>query len=165
VLIIKPALQLAHTRLLVEPFGHLLAQSALLGHCLGSGFVFESQLDVLHLTAPGVPDFVSHPVGASCVHLPVFKVIAIVCFDGVLLVQSVLKWLQYLLCVKNVMPWHFASSSHDFWHAARSETVSDDSARKTSPAPMSHMFSCVRLLIEMAFVVSFVLSFSHVVLK
>ena len=26
-LIIKPALQLAHTRLLVEPFGHLLAGS------------------------------------------------------------------------------------------------------------------------------------------
>ena len=32
--------------------------------------MFESQLDVLHLTAPGVPDFVSHPVGASCVHVP-----------------------------------------------------------------------------------------------
>ena len=41
-----------------------------MGHCLGLGFVFESQLDVLHRTAPRVPDFVSHPVGASCVHLP-----------------------------------------------------------------------------------------------
>jgi hypothetical protein len=63
VLIINPALQLAHTRLLVEPFGHLLAQSAFLGHCLGSGFVFESQLDVLHLTAPGFSNFVPHLVG------------------------------------------------------------------------------------------------------
>ena len=52
-------------------------------------------------------------------YIPVFKVIAIVFVAGVLLVQSVLKWLQYLLCVKNVIPLHFASSSHDFLHAAR----------------------------------------------
>jgi hypothetical protein len=164
VLIINPALQLAHTRLLVEPFGHLLAQSAFLGHCLGLGFVFESQLDVLHRTAPGVPDFVSHPVGASCVHLPVFKVIAIVFIVGVLLVQPVLKWLQYLLCVKNVMPLHFVSSSHDFLHAARSETSPDDSLRKTSPAFMSHLLSCVRLVIAMASAFPLFLYFSHAVL-
>ena len=107
---------------------------------------------------------VAHAV-AVVQHTPVFNVIAIVFVAGVLLVQSVLKWLQYLLCVKNVIPLHFTSSSHDFLHAARSETSPDDSFRKTSPAFMSHMFSCVRLLIEMAFVVSFVLSFSHVVLK
>ena len=150
--------------------------------------MFESQLDVLHLTAPGVPDFVSHPVGASCVHLPkewvvfndqegeiiktrdktllsllhyqgvgvlvavavvahavavvqyipVFNVIATVCFDGVLLVQSVLKWLQYLLCVKNVMPWHFASSSHDFLHAAMSEVWPDVLPSQFSPWDTSH---------------------------
>ena len=107
---------------------------------------------------------VAHAV-AVVQHTPVFNVIAIVFVVGVLFVHLVLKWLQYLLCVQNVMPWHFASSSHDFLHAARSETVSEDPARKTSPAPMSHMFCCVRLIIEMAFVVSFVSSFSHVVLK
>ena len=101
---------------------------------------------------------VAHPVTVTQ-YIPVFKVIAIVSVVGVLLVQSVLKWLQYLLCVKNVMPWHFASSSHDFLHAARSETVPDDSVRKTSPAFMSHLLCCVRFIIEMAFVVSFVLSF------
>ena len=96
---------------------------------------------------------------------PVFKVIAIVFVVGVLLVQPVLKWLQYLLCVKNVMPLHFASSSHDFLHAARSETPPEDSVRKTSPAFMSHLLCCVRFIIEMAFAVSFVLSFSHMLLK
>jgi len=141
------------------------AQSVYFGHWIATGLVFESQLDVLQVTAPGVPDFVSHPVGSSRIHLPVFKVIAIVFVVGVLLVQSVLKWLQYLLCVKNVMPLHFASSSHDFSHVARSETAPDDSARKTSPAFISHLLCCVRFIIEMAFAVSFVLSFSHVLLK
>ena len=104
---------------------------------------------------------VAHAV-AMVQYIPVFKVIAIVFVVGVLLVQSVLKWLQYLLCVNNVMPWHFASSSHDFLHAARSETLPDDSVRKTSPAFMSHLLCCVRFIIEMAFVVSFaILSFSH----
>ena len=46
---------------------------------------------------------VAHAV-AMVQYIPVFKVIAIVFVVGVLLVQSVLKWLQYLLCVKNVMP-------------------------------------------------------------
>ena len=107
---------------------------------------------------------VAHAV-AVVQYTPVFKVIAIVFVVGVLLVQPVLKWLQYLLCAKNVMPWHFASSSHDFLHAARSDASPDDSLRKTSPAFMSHLLSCVRLFIEMAFIFSFVLSFSHVVLK
>merc|ERR1711900_105797 len=51
-------------------------QSSVLGHCLGPGFVSGSQLDVVQLTAPGVPDrpaptphlFVAHPVGSPCTH-------------------------------------------------------------------------------------------------
>ena len=107
---------------------------------------------------------VAHPVTVTQ-YIPVFKVIAIVFVAGVLLVQSVLKWLQYLLCVKNVIPLHFASSSHDFLHAARSEASPEDSFRKTSPAFMSHLLCCVRFIIEIAFALSFVLSFSHVPLK
>ena len=76
---------------------------------------------------------VAHPVTVTQ-YIPVFKVIAMVFVVGVLLVQSVLKWLQYLCCESNVMPLHFASSSHDFLHAARSEASPDDSFRKTSPA-------------------------------
>ena len=94
-------------------------------------------------------------------HIPGFNVMAIVFVVGVLFVHLVLKWLQYLLCVQNVMPWHFASSSHDFLHAARSDAAPDDSFRKTSPAFMSHLLCCVRLTIEMVFAVFFV--FSHVV--
>ena len=47
-------------------------QSTVLGHCLASGLAFASQLDVLQVTAPGVPDlpaptphFVAHPVGSA----------------------------------------------------------------------------------------------------
>ena len=40
-------------------------------------------------------------------------------------VQPVLKWLHQPLS-KNVMLWHPASSSHDFLHAARSETLPGD---------------------------------------
>ena len=45
-------------------------QTTGLGHWIGAGMVFESQLDVLQVTAPGVPDFVSHPVGSPLIHLP-----------------------------------------------------------------------------------------------
>ena len=40
-------------------------------------------------------------------------------------VQPVLKWLHHPL-LKNVMLLHPASFSHDFWHAARSETLPGD---------------------------------------
>ena len=42
------------------------------------------------------------------------------------LVQPVLKWLQKPEFVKNVILLHSASSSHDFWHAARSDNSPDD---------------------------------------
>ena len=52
-------------------------QSTVLGHCLAAGFALISQLAVLQVTAPGVPDlpaatphFVAHPVGSACVQLP-----------------------------------------------------------------------------------------------
>ena len=45
-------------------------QSTVLGHSLAAGLVPASQLDVLQVTAPGVPDFVSHPVGSPLIHLP-----------------------------------------------------------------------------------------------
>ena len=52
-------------------------QSRVAGHCFGSGFVSASQLDVLQLTAPGVPDWpastphlVGHPLGSPCTHVP-----------------------------------------------------------------------------------------------
>ena len=52
-------------------------QALVAGHCLASGLVFGSQLVVLQVTAPGVPDkpsptphFVSHPLGSACIHLP-----------------------------------------------------------------------------------------------
>ena len=48
-----------------------------LGHCLAAGFASGSQLEVLQVTAPGVPDlpaatphFVAHPLGSPCFHLP-----------------------------------------------------------------------------------------------
>ena len=57
-----------------------LPQSAVLGHCFGSGFVsgLQQQLEVLQVTAPGLPDapaaiphlVVVHPVGSPCNHLP-----------------------------------------------------------------------------------------------
>ena len=40
-------------------------------------------------------------------------------------VQSVLKWLHHPL-LKKVMLLHFGSSSHDFLHAAMSETLPGD---------------------------------------
>ena len=43
-------------------------------------------------------------------------------------VQSVLKWLHHPP-LKYVILLHRASSSHDFWHAARSETLLDDLLR------------------------------------
>ena len=52
-------------------------QSSVLGHCLASGSVAWSQLDVLHVTAPGVPDLpagtphlLAHPRGSACIQLP-----------------------------------------------------------------------------------------------
>ena len=96
---------------------------------------------------------VAHAV-AVVQYIPVFNVIAIVFVVGVLLVQSVLKWLQYLLCVKNVMLLHSASSSHDFLHAARSDASPDDFLRKTSPRLSSHLLCCVRLAIETPWPVS-----------
>ena len=52
-------------------------QSSVSGHSLAAGFVSGSQLDVLQVTAPGVPDlpaptphFVAHPVGSARIHLP-----------------------------------------------------------------------------------------------
>ena len=52
-------------------------QSAVLRHCFGAGLAFALQLGVLHVTAPGVPDWpaatphlVAHPVGSACFHLP-----------------------------------------------------------------------------------------------
>ena len=52
-------------------------QSTVLGHCLAAGFVSGSQLEVLQVTAPGVPDlpaatphFVAHPLGSACFQLP-----------------------------------------------------------------------------------------------
>ena len=50
-------------------------------------------------------------------------------FATFLLVHSVLKWLHFLVVLKNVMLLHHASSWHDFWHAARSEALPDDSLR------------------------------------
>ena len=52
-------------------------QSGVLGHVLASGLVSGSQLEVLQVTAPGVPDlpaatphFVAHPLGSACFQLP-----------------------------------------------------------------------------------------------
>ena len=52
-------------------------QSGVLGHIFGDGLVSGSQLDVLHLTVPGVPDNLRNPtphlpahLGSSCTHLP-----------------------------------------------------------------------------------------------
>ena len=52
-------------------------QSTVLGHCLAAGFASRSQLEVLQVTTPGVPDlpaatphFVAHPVGSACIQLP-----------------------------------------------------------------------------------------------
>ena len=52
-------------------------QSTVLGHCFASGLVFGSQLDVLQVTLPGVPDlpaatphFVAHPLGSPCFQSP-----------------------------------------------------------------------------------------------
>ena len=47
-----------------------LPQTTGFGHWIATGLVFESQLDVLQVTAPGVPDFVSHPVGSPRIHMP-----------------------------------------------------------------------------------------------
>ena len=58
-------------------YGIHVPQSAVLGHCLGGGFVSGSQLVVLQRTAPAVPDapsatphFVAHLVAASGIQLP-----------------------------------------------------------------------------------------------
>ena len=55
----------------------VVVHSSVLGHCVGSGFVSASQLDVLQVTAPGVPDWpaptphvVAHPRGSACIHSP-----------------------------------------------------------------------------------------------
>ena len=52
-------------------------QSTVLGHFFAAGFVSASQLVVLQLTAPGVPDapaatphFVAHPLGSPCFQMP-----------------------------------------------------------------------------------------------
>ena len=52
-------------------------QSTVLGHFFTDGLVFGSQLEVLHFTAPGVPDnpsptphLVAHPLGSCCNQLP-----------------------------------------------------------------------------------------------
>ena len=52
-------------------------QSSVLGHSFGSGFVSGSQLEVLQVTATGLPDapaltphFVAHPRGSPCIQLP-----------------------------------------------------------------------------------------------
>ena len=52
-------------------------QSRVAGHCFGPGFVSGSQLVVLQVTAPGVPDlpaatphFLTHLVGSPCTQLP-----------------------------------------------------------------------------------------------
>ena len=52
-------------------------QSSVLGHSFAPGFVPVSQLDVLQLTVPGVPDnpapmphLVAHPLGSPCTQLP-----------------------------------------------------------------------------------------------
>ena len=52
-------------------------QLSVLGHCLAAGLASGSQLEVLQVTAPGVPDlpaatphFVAHPLGSPCFHLP-----------------------------------------------------------------------------------------------
>ena len=59
------------------PYQTYVPQSTVLGHCLASGLVSGSQLVVLQLTAPGVPDlpaptphFVAHPLGSACTQLP-----------------------------------------------------------------------------------------------
>ena len=53
------------------------------------------------------------------------------------LAHDVLKWLHHLL-LKYVILWHFASFSHDFWHASRLETLPGDVSRYTSPLSWSH---------------------------
>ena len=52
-------------------------QFTVLGHCLAADFVSGSQLVVLQVTSPGVPDlpaatphFVAHPRGSACIQLP-----------------------------------------------------------------------------------------------
>ena len=54
-----------------------IPQSTVLGHCLAAGFALKSQLEVLQVTAPGVPDFPAatphfeaHPIGSACFQLP-----------------------------------------------------------------------------------------------
>ena len=63
--------------LIVTYTGIRVPQSSVLGHVLAAGLVPWSQLDVVQVTAPGVPDlpastphFVVHPVGSACIHLP-----------------------------------------------------------------------------------------------
>ena len=53
------------------------------------------------------------------------KRMAIALFVVLVFVHSVLKWLHHPL-LKNVMLLHFGSSSHDFLHAAMSETLPGD---------------------------------------
>ena len=50
-------------------------QSMVLGHVLAAGLVSGSQLDVVQVTAPGVPFCTPHfffeqPIGAADIHLP-----------------------------------------------------------------------------------------------
>ena len=63
--------------LIVTYTGIRVPQSSVLGHVLAAGLVSGSQLDVVQVTAPGVPDlpastphFVSHPVGSAVCHWP-----------------------------------------------------------------------------------------------
>jgi len=53
-------------------------QSSVLGHSSASGSVFSSQLEVVQVTKPGVPDIpaptphlVAHPLGSLCTQSPV----------------------------------------------------------------------------------------------
>ena len=54
-----------------------------------------------------------------------------------ILLHVVLNRLHHLL-LKYVILWHFASFSHDFWHASRLETLPGDVSRYTSPLSWSH---------------------------
>ena len=61
-------------------------QSRVAGHCLAAGFVSASQLVVLQVTAPGVPDLpaptphlLAHPLGSACFQVPKVCVCVCVC--------------------------------------------------------------------------------------
>ena len=77
VVVVEDLLVIARVVVVKRAVVSVVAQSTVSGHCFADGLVLGSQLDVLHFTAPGVPDnpnptphLVSHPLASSCIQLP-----------------------------------------------------------------------------------------------